>query len=148
MPTPNTLPWKELVLAAAGDAKFSAPSNEAALTAAEQNLQLLLPPELRSFLLEFDGVTADYGSNVIWPLSEICRVNAEFRQTEAFRDLYMPFDHLLFFGEDGSGDQFAFAIQADGTIHNPDIFRWEHETDSRSWFASHLKQYFERRFKP
>ena len=59
----------------------------------------------------------------------------------------MPFDHLLFFGDDGCGDQFAFAIQADGLIHKGSIFRWEHESDARSWFAARMEQFFENRLK-
>ncbi|HVR11303.1 MAG TPA: SMI1/KNR4 family protein, partial [Thermoanaerobaculia bacterium] len=116
-----------------------------AIAAVEQKLGVRLPQALRELLLESDGVTADNGSSVVWPLADIQRRNQEFRRTESFRDLYMPFDHLLFFGDDGGGDQFAFAIQADGRIHNPDVFRWEHETDARSWFASHLESFFSHR---
>jgi hypothetical protein len=60
----------------------------------------------------------------------------------------MPFDHLLFFGDDGGGDQFALSIQADGVIHKYDIYRWEHETDARSWFASGLEQFLAKRLQP
>jgi hypothetical protein len=56
----------------------------------------------------------------------------------------MPFDHLLFFGDAGNGDQFAFSIQADGAIHRPDVFAWNHEDDSRVWVAPTLKVFFER----
>jgi hypothetical protein len=145
MPTFNTPSWKDLVAAVATDAKFAAPANETALASAESALQLSLPLELRELLLECDGFTADYSSDVVWSISEILRRNQEFREMNAFRELYMPFDNLLFFGDDGGGDQFAFSIQADGEIHKPDIYLWEHETDARSWFAGHLKQYFERR---
>lgn len=145
MPTPAN-PWKQLLLAAAPDANFSAPATEDIFASAEQRLGVALPEELRELLLEFDGATADYGAGVVWSSSKICQSNLEFRQNEGFRNLYMPFDNLLFFGEDGGGDQFAFAIQMDGEIHKSDIFRWEHETDSRSWFADHLRQFFGRRF--
>jgi hypothetical protein len=138
--------WKQLLLAVAPDARFSAPATTESLTFAEQQLGVALPQDLRDLLLEFDGATAEYGDDVVWSVAEIYKRNLEFRQNEEFRDLYMPFTHLLFFGGDGGGDQFAFAIQMDGEIHNPDIFRWEHETDSRSWFAGHLGQFLERRF--
>jgi hypothetical protein len=65
---------------------------------------------------------------------------------EILPTLYMPFDHLLFFGDYGGGDQFAFPIHADGEIHKLDIFRWDHETDARSWYAGGLEQFFEHRF--
>lgn len=142
MAAPNGMKWTNVVTAVTVDAEFSKPASEDALYSVEQELHLSLPSELRSLLLEFDGVRADFGAGVVWPISEIYSRNIEFRKSEAFRELYMPFDNLLFFGDDGSGDQFAFAIQTDGKIHTSDIFRWEHETDARSWFASHLQQYF------
>jgi hypothetical protein len=140
-------PWKHLVAAVAAAAEFAPPSHETTLVAAERALQVQLPPELRELLLECDGVTADYGSGVVWSVSEIQQRNLEFRENESFRELYMPFDHLLFFGDDGGGDQFAFSVKADGKIHNPDIYRWEHETDSRSWFSSVLRQFFKYRLE-
>nr|WP_329202312.1 MULTISPECIES: SMI1/KNR4 family protein [unclassified Streptomyces] len=54
--------------------------------------------------------------------------------------LYMPFDALLFFGDNGGGDQFAF-VQ---TPRRPDVFVWEHETDSRRWVAGDLRDYLGR----
>lgn len=144
---PTSTPWKQLLAAVAPEAKFSDPTSEENILSVEQELGVALPQELRKLLLEFDSATADYGVDVVWSSAEICRRNLEFRQMEGFRELYMPFDNLLFFGDDGGGDQFAFAIQMDREIHNPDIFRWEHETDSRIWFADHLRQFFERRFK-
>ncbi len=68
------------------------------------------------------------------------------RMTVAFKELYMPFDHLVFFGEDGGGDLFAFAVHADGRNHKDDIYRWDHETDGRSWYAACLEQFLEMRF--
>jgi len=136
-----------VVTIAASDAIFSLPVNQTALESTERKLNLSLPFHLREILLECGSVTADCSSGVIWSISDILVRNLEFRSMDAFRELYMPFNHLLFFGDDGGGDQFAFPIHADGKIHKPDIYRWEHETDSRSWFASDRKQYFERRFK-
>ena len=57
--------------------------------------------------------------------------------------MYMPLDHLLFIADAGNGDQFAFPISADGTIHRPDVFVWSHEDDSRRMVAPSLKFYFE-----
>jgi hypothetical protein len=56
----------------------------------------------------------------------------------------MPFDHLLLFGAEVNSDHFAFPIQADGEIHNNDIFIWDHETDARSWYAGHLEEFLEK----
>ena len=75
--------------------------------------------------MESDGISAHYGAGIVWPASEIQQQNQTFRTDADFSRLYMPFDHLLFFGADGGGDQFAFAIHADGQIHKNDIFRWK-----------------------
>jgi hypothetical protein len=147
MPPFNAPSWKKLTKGYARDAKFGRPASEAQLAAVEQSLSIRLPDSLRDFLLEADGLTADYGSGVIWSAADIQKRNQEFRTLASFRDLYMPFDHLLFFGDHSGGDQFAFAIHADGQVHKHDVFRWDHETDSRSWFAGHLEQFLEKRLK-
>ena len=134
------------MVVSAPDAKFAAPTTETRLAALEQTLGVHLPKQLRGLLLEFDGLIADLGADVVWSVAQIEQQNQQFRTEESFRDLYMPFVHLLFFGEDGGGDQFAFPNQADGEIHSPVIFRGEHETDARSWYARGLEQFFERRF--
>jgi hypothetical protein len=142
MPPYNAPSWKHLISAITTDAEFNSPVSATDFAAVEQQLKLSLPAELRELMLESNGITADY--NVVWSIGDIQRRNLEFRALKGFRELYMPFDHLLFFGDDGGGDQFAFAVQADGIIHNPDIYRWEHETDARSWFAGRLEQFFAR----
>ena len=147
MPPFNAPTWKQLTKSYASDAKFVRSASESQLVAVEQALGIRLPDLLREFLLEADGVTADYGSGVIWSAADIRKRNLEFRNLASFRDVYMPFDYLLFFGDDSGGDQFAFAIHADGQIHKHDVFRWEHETDARSWFASCLEQFLEARLK-
>jgi hypothetical protein len=145
MPPFNASSWKELTERYARDATFGRPASESQLAAVEQALGIRLPDSLREFLLEADGVSADYGSGVIWSAADILNRNLEFRAEPGFRSLYMSFDQLLFFGDDGCGDQVAFAIQADGQIHRDDVFRWEHESDARSWFAGRLEQYLETR---
>src|SRR6516162_6852838 len=147
MPPFNAPSWKQLIKGYASDAKFGGAASESQIAAVEHALSIRLPALLREFLLEADGVTADYGSGVIWSATDIQKRNQEFRTRPSFRDLYMPFDHLLFFGDDGGGDQFAFAVHADGQVHKQDLFRWAHETDARSWFASRLEQFLETRLK-
>ena len=141
----STPTWKQLAKKSASDATFASPASENQLVAVEQALNIQLPQALRELLLESDGITANYGSGIIWPSSQIQQRNLQFRNDVAFKELYMPFNHLLFFGEDGGGDQFAFAIHADGQIHKHDIFRWKHETDERVWAANSLQIFFERK---
>ncbi|MFC8130073.1 SMI1/KNR4 family protein [Streptomyces sp. NPDC057302] len=49
----------------------------------------------------------------------------------------IDFDALLFFGDNGGGDQFAFVR----TPERDDIFAWDHGTDSRKWIAPHLESF-------
>ena len=144
MPPYNAPTWKNLVSSLTDDAEFGPPSDDRHLASVEQSVGAL-PLVLRDFLLEADGLKADYSSALIWSVADIERHNREFRTNPDFRSLYMPFDHVLFFGDDGGGDQFAFAIHADGEIHKLDVYRWEHETDARSWFAANLERYLDRR---
>lgn len=137
--------WKPLIKKAASDAEFNEPASEQQLAAVEQALGVQLPQDLRELLLDSDGVRANYGAEVIWSSLEIQRQNKTYRSEMDFKELYMPFDHLLFFGEDGGGDLFAYAIQADGRIHNRDIFRWNHESDERLWSANCLEIFFDRK---
>ena len=99
--------------------------------------------ELRSLLLESNGVTGEFGLGLIWPIERLEADNLEYRSNPEFRELYMPFDPLLFFADAGNGDQFAFSILA-GEVRRPDVFAWCHESDGRSWVAPTLEQYLER----
>ena len=143
MPPYNATSWKKLVTSLTDEVEFGLPAAEARVEAVEQSLRMTLPPSIRDFLREVDGLKANY-SEVIWSVAEIERRNRDFRTNPDFLSLYMPFDHLLFFGGDGGGNQFAFAIDGDGEIRRPDIYCWEHESDSRSWFAGRLEQFFEK----
>lgn len=137
--------WKTYIAALACDARFGPPANQEEVAQAGSGLGLALPEELKLLLTECDGVIADYGTEVVWSASGVLRRNQEMRVSNSFRDLYMPFGNLLFFGDDGGGDLFAFAVQGNGSIGRADVFRWEHETDGRIWFASSLKDFFGRR---
>ena len=102
-----------------------------------RELGVAVPDDLRALLLASDGVTDRYGAGLVWPTAQIARRNAELRTNPAFRELYMPFDALLLFGEAGDGDLFFHPI-LDGAVRSPDVYRWAHETDSRVWCASDL----------
>lgn len=96
--------------------------------------------QLTALLLETDGIVGEYGTDVVWSLERIVEQNLLFWAPDTFPGLYMPFDPLLFFGDNGGGDQFAFVL----TPERPDIFVWDHETDSRLWAARELKDYLHR----
>ncbi|MFD5063540.1 MULTISPECIES: SMI1/KNR4 family protein [unclassified Streptomyces] len=132
--------WKETAAGALPDVEFRAPVAAMALAEAERRLGRSLPAQLTALLLETDGIVGEYGTDVVWSLERIVEQNLLFWAPDTFPSLYMPFDPLLFFGDNGGGDQFAFVL----TPERPDIFVWDHETDSRLWAARELKDYLHR----
>jgi hypothetical protein len=134
--------WRETIQKLTKDATFHPCVNADVIQRAEAALGVAFPEELVAVLSETNGVDGEYGLGLIWPIERIESDNAAFRKNTDFAELYMPFDHLLFFADAGNGDQFAFAIR-NGVIRSADIFVWNHENDSRTWGASTLKQYLE-----
>lgn len=135
--------WIELIRCSASECSFFEPAAWASVSLAEESLDVTFPAELRELLFESNGVQGEYGLGLVWPIERIVADNLEFRRNSTFRDIYMPFTSLLFFGDAGNGDQFAFPIHANGKIERDDIFAWNHEDDSRKWVAPSLKLFFD-----
>ena len=134
--------WKKLVQSIDSKCEFEEPADDSEIIDAEESLNLKFPKSLSECLSETNGILGEYGLGLIWPLQKIVTSNTEFRVNRDFRELYMPFDSLLFFGAAGNGDQFAFPIQA-GKIRRDDVFVWNHEDDSRTWVAPNLEKFVE-----
>ncbi|MFF3109431.1 SMI1/KNR4 family protein [Kitasatospora sp. NPDC057904] len=132
--------WHELILELAPGAELGAPAADDTLAEVERALGQRVPPDLADLLRECDGVV-HRGLDVVWDAARIARENGEFRTTLDFRQLYMPFEPLMFFGDNGGGDQFAFVRTPE---RDHDVFVWDHETDSRSMVAGRLRHYLER----
>src|SRR4051812_1978037 len=124
--------WRQLVETNTSQHKFHAPISKDAISAAEADLKVQFPKELSDLLFESNGVQGEYGLGLVWPLERIRSDNLSFRSKSTFKDLYMPFDNLLFIADAGNGDQFAYSI-CNGVIRRSDIFVWNHENDSRTW---------------
>lgn len=135
--------WRELLDSLTNEVEYDNPVAESEIPHAEGELGLSFPESLRDVLRTSNGIKGKYGLSLLWSLEGIVEQNVKFRETESFKDLYMPFDYLLFFADAGNGDQFAFSIAADGLIHRPDVYAWNHEDDSRNWVAPSLRHYFE-----
>lgn len=134
--------WRELISGLFADAKFRPPATASELDRAETELQISFPDELRSLLLETNGVKAYYSSPLIWPVEDMITQNLFFRANPDFAELYMPFDSLLLFGDEGNGDHFGYSILG-GQIRDASfIYEWDHENDGRVWFATDLPEYF------
>jgi hypothetical protein len=132
--------WIELIAGLLPDAGFAPPADPAALDEVERALAQSLPAELRQLLTETDGVLGGSGQDVVWSAGRILADNQAFRTSEDFAELYAPFDGLLFVGDNGGGDQFAFLTDA----HGEGVFVWEHETDTRRKVADGLEDYLRR----
>jgi len=134
--------YRELITAQTGDATFFEPAAQPTLDAAAESLGIALPTSLTNALRESNGIHGEYELGLLWSIDRIVDDNLAFRNNEDFRDLYMPFDCLLFFADAGNGDQFAYVIN-NGVVRRPDIFAWNHEDDSRVMVAPNLDRYFE-----
>ncbi|WP_049653590.1 SMI1/KNR4 family protein [Kitasatospora sp. MY 5-36] len=132
--------WRQAAREAFPDAGFAEPADESVLAEAERKLGEELPSELRQLLLESNGIVGRTSVDTVWTVEQIVEQNLHFRTDGSFARLYMPFDALLFFGDNGGGDQFAFVR----TPRRLDVFVWEHETDSRRWVAGGLRDYLGR----
>jgi hypothetical protein len=137
------LTWREFIKNSESDSTFHSPATLDEIANAESSLDVEFPDELKDLLQESDGVEGSYGLGLIWNVERIKKDNLFFRQFLDYKDIYMPFEHLLFFGDAGNGDQFAFGI-LNGKIQRPDIFVWDHEDDSRTWIAPSLEKYLEK----
>ena len=124
------------------DSEYHSPATASEIADLESALGISLPIELKSLLEASNGVEGTYGLGLIWDTERIKRDNLSFRASSSFKDVYMPFDHLMFFADAGNGDQFAFGI-INKEIRNRDIFVWNHENDSREWVAPSLEKYLE-----
>lgn len=138
--------WKTVVedLGLASTWSFTSPAQKDRIDLAESHLNHPLPEELAALLLETNGIQdTKNGTRVVWDLEKIKQDNAFLRTNPDMRELYMSFDSLLFFGDNGGGDQFGIALTGTGM----EVFAWDHENDSRICVASGLGQYLERSAK-
>lgn len=135
---PRPLSWVDRVRICMPRAKLFTPAKAEDIARAEEAVGTHFPTELRELLLETNGVDGLY-SNPVCPLDRIVAMNREFRSADYLADR-MPFDHLLFFGDTGNGDDFAFPIYRSGTVGSA-VFMWEHETDCRQEYASGLSDF-------
>jgi len=123
------------------DCEFLPPVLPAEITAAENALGSAFPDDLKQLYSQTDGVSAHYGAPLVMPLQKAVQENQTLRQSPDLRGLYMPFNHMLIFGAAGNGDLFFFPIHSDGSLAHI-VFIWDHESDSRSYFANSLQDLF------
>lgn len=130
--------WREMIEHEGWAYEPASPASDLRIGEVQEELGLELHSDLRGLLLETDGLRDEYGAETVWSIDSISDQNRQFRESREFRELYMSFESLLFFGDYGNGDQFAYPIQ-DRAIRRSDVFIWNHEDDSRMWVASNLR---------
>jgi hypothetical protein len=141
--TPRLSKFRRELAPFAARITFGSPVDSARFDDVKVMLDVEIPEDLRDFLSEADGVLDEYAAPLVWDLETMIDENLEFRKNADFKNLYMPFDAMLFFGAGGNGDLFFFPIQ-NKKVRNRGVFRWDHETDSRSKIAPSLNQFLVR----
>lgn len=127
--------WKELIHGC--DEKtavhYNEPATEDQLRALEENFQIQLPEDLRSYLLESNG-----DDTLIMSAQRIVDVNSQLKEECA--DTHMPLDCLFFVAENGCGGYYAYPVIR-GEIKKDRIYFWWQETDDRTMVADSLKDF-------
>ncbi|WP_418895896.1 SMI1/KNR4 family protein [Sporosarcina cyprini] len=134
------LMWKDYIYSVSKEYLFKPPAANAELISISEELNVKVPQKLFKLLSETNGVFDCFGCPLIWSTAQIVRDNLFFRDLGANKDLYMPFDNLLFFSDNGCGDMFCYKL-LNGSILAEDIYVWNHEDDSRLWVASSLEEF-------
>ncbi|MEG7619518.1 SMI1/KNR4 family protein [Enterococcus faecalis] len=130
--------WKDYISSVSKDYSFKPPASNAEIIQISEELNVKLPNKLFDLYNETNGVFDRFGCPLIWSTSQIVKDNLFFRNFSDYKDIYMPFDHLLFFSDNGCGDLYGYKI-LNGSIQTEDIYVWNHEDDSRTWVASSLE---------
>jgi SMI1 / KNR4 family (SUKH-1) len=125
--------WTHIAEAASLRPVTPAPSDEAVLEV-ERTLHARLSASLRDLYSLSDGLVDAWGYAYVLSLEDLRQHNQVFRRE--FRAVYMPFDDVLLFGQLGNGDMLFQPLLPQG---NENVFRWDHEDDSRTWYATDVE---------
>ena len=141
--------WRNTINKLQSGCLYRPPAQHSAIERVEQSLALQLPPDLNEFLRHSDGLIDAEGHKIIWSIEELLEENQAMRSMYQYQQVFMPFDHLLFF----SGNTFsrfnphlvefgfAYGMTRLGDAY-PAIFSWEQD-DSRIRVATDLKDFLQ-----
>lgn len=101
-----------------------------AVREAEKALGCRLSDSLRDLYAQTNGLLDEWGYAYVLSISDLVERNRQFRSQ--YGNLYMSFDDLVVFGQLGNGDMF---FQPSIPEANDNVFAWDHEDDSRTWYA-------------
>lgn len=124
------------------------PREAGVIEAVEGALGVRFPEELKSLLLETDGVMMTeqvtrfevLEFEFIWSMERIQTENTDFMREEVLRKRYGSFDEALFFAGFLNGDR-VFFRKIKGRVASTEVFLWNHETDHREKIAESLTEF-------
>lgn len=125
--------------------QLGSPAEAEEIADAEQALGVKFTDELRSLLLLSDGISGSTGERILLPLTRIVETNLQMRSPNPLSSIYLGFDDLLFFGEEGNGDMYFHKI-VDGKA-DKEVFEWDHESDSRICLAGCMPAFYKTRIE-
>ena len=117
--------WNELAQNLYPNCILSAPASVKQIEEAQSALSVVMPKELKSLLLESDGIVDEWKQVPILSTGEIKNLNLDFRSK--LGDIYPAFHFRLFIAKGAGGDLWGYKVNADGRISDPKIYEWEHE---------------------
>ena len=139
--------WKEYIIGLdltdkTSSFDFNVPASDNLLEELQTQFGLKeLPPELEELYRQTNGIDelldGQKIGELIWSIDKVIETNREYRNLPNFKELYMPFDQLLFISDAGNGDLFGF-VTLNGKFDRYDIFTWNHESDISTWVAPNL----------
>ena len=119
---------------------LSDPADPDTLSDAEERLGLVFPEDLRSLLFESDGINGAGRGEPVWPVERIAEENLLLRNAGSTPALPEGADDdLLFFGDAGQGQLFAYELDAGGEVSESDVFVWQPGLGEAVWIASDLQ---------
>lgn len=89
--------WIDYVKDISNEYSFSPPASKSEINQITTELCAELPEKLLGLYNETNGVFDSFGCPLIWATSQIVKDNLFFRNFKDYKDMYMPFNHLLFF---------------------------------------------------
>src|SRR4051812_18600685 len=102
--------WKNYISSISKDYTFKPSTSNAEIIQISEELNVELPKKILELYGETNGVFDSFGCPLIWSTSQMLKDNVFFRNFADYKDVYMPFDHLLFFSDNGCGDLFGYKI--------------------------------------
>ena len=138
--------WRTLIRSYDPEARFGRRATPACLAALEITFSGEVPPALLALLCDLDGAIDGQGCAICWCAERIRDENMRMRMSPLYRECYMPFEPLLFFGEVADGQRAGLAI-IPGMITQPNVYVWDPRNDSRIWVAASLGHYLLERLR-